>query len=49
MSAIHQNIMEIMRIMGGQRALAKMESLKEGLMELHNEPVSIVAGHEKGC
>lgn len=49
MPTIHQNIMEIMSIMGGQRALSKMESLKEGLMELHNEPGSIVADHEKGC
>lgn len=35
--------------MGGQRALSKIETLKEGLMELHNEPRSTVADDEKGC
>lgn len=48
MPAHHDNMMEIMRFMGGERALTKMASLKGWLVDWHSKEGTTVKEEEKG-
>jgi hypothetical protein len=49
MPALHDNIIEIVRVMGGERALSKMDELQAELLKWHNREGSTVAEEHKGC
>ena len=49
MPALHDNIIEIVRVMGGERALRKMNDLGEELLKWHNREGSTVREEDKGC
>ena len=49
MPALHDNVMQVIEEMGGERALRKAESLKVELLKLHNRADSAVREDEKGC